>query len=82
MALMLGQLLEALREVGAGDKSAPAAAEKVANYDNRLAGIEARLSGVEARLGSMDSRTSVMTWVIGINVAITLVVLAKLLMLH
>jgi hypothetical protein len=89
MSLMLGKLFDALREAGAPDQSARAAAEEVAEYENRLLGIESKLVGIEARililegrLGSVDSRLALMTWAMGINVAVTLAVLAKLLTLH
>jgi hypothetical protein len=64
MALQLGALRDALLEGGATPDTASKAAEEVAGYENRLAAIEARLS--------------VLTWISGTNVALTLGVLFKL----
>jgi hypothetical protein len=96
MALQLGALREALLDAGAQPAKAERAAEEVAGYETRFGGIEARLGriegrldGMDARLGGMDakmsgmdSRLGLMTWVIGINMALTLAVLAKLITLR
>jgi hypothetical protein len=60
MSLRLGALHDALLDPGNADK-AQRAAEEVANYDTRLA--------------SVDSRLTVLTWMVGTNVALTLGVL-------
>lgn len=64
MALMLGALYHALLEAGAGDEPARRAAEEVAAYDARLAGIEREVSIVK--------------WMIGTNIALTLIVLGTI----
>jgi hypothetical protein len=58
MALMLGNLYEALREAGATHDKALAAAEEGASYESRLARIE--------------SDTRLLKWMVGVNIAITL----------
>lgn len=65
MALQLGALREALIEAGASGDSANKAAEEVAACENRLA--------------SMDNRPSVLTWMVGTNIVISLGVLWRLL---
>ncbi len=57
--------MEALLEAGATRDTARKAAEKVANYEGRLATLESRLS--------------TLTWMAGTNVALTIAVLFKLL---
>jgi hypothetical protein len=64
MALQLGALRDALIDAGAQPDKARAAAEEAALYENRLA--------------SMDSRLSVLTWMVGANLALTIGILFKL----
>jgi hypothetical protein len=85
----LGALREALLDAGAHPDKAARAAEEVAAYETRFGSIEARLGrmegrldGMDARLGGMDARLGLMTWAVGINVALTLAVLAKLIAFH
>ena len=61
MALQLGALRAALLDAGAKPDTADKAAEEVAGYENRLAGLE--------------TKVSVLTWMVGTNVALTLAVL-------
>lgn len=66
MPLRLGHLYDALRSAqGINDEAARQAAEEVANYDNRLARVESRLD--------------LLTWMVGVNIALTIGVLLKLL---
>lgn len=51
MALMMGQLYQALRESGASDESARKAAEEVADYQKQLSDIRSDRSMVKALLG-------------------------------
>jgi hypothetical protein len=62
---MLGKLYAALRDAGANEQEAREAAEEAAGYESRLA--------------SLDTRVTVLTWMVGANVALTVAVLAKLL---
>ena len=64
MALQLGALRDALLEAGASEEKARKASEEAASYGTRLAGIEGRLS--------------VLPWMTGTNVALTIAVLFKL----
>lgn len=65
MALQLGALRDALIEAGASEDKASRAAEELASYENRLA--------------SMENKLSVLIWMVGTNLAVTLGLLAKML---
>jgi hypothetical protein len=64
MALMLGKLHDALIAANVPPDKAREAAEEVAGFENRLANIETKLS--------------VLTWMAGTNIVITLGILWKL----
>jgi hypothetical protein len=61
MALQLGALRDALLDAGASPEKARAASEELASYENRLA--------------SIDTRLSLLTWMVGLNLAMTLAIL-------
>jgi predicted ATPase len=65
MPVMIGELYDALKEAGASEEKARAAATSVAVYENRFAKLETDLA--------------VLKWIAGTNVVLTLAVLAKLL---
>ena len=65
MTLQLGALRDALLEAGATPEKAAKAAEEAAAYENRLAKIETDLT--------------VLKWMVGTNVVLTLGILGKLL---
>jgi hypothetical protein len=64
MAMMMGHLYSALKQAGADEESAKRAAEEVATYD--------------ARMNTIENRLSVLTWMVGTNVALTLAIVGKL----
>jgi hypothetical protein len=64
VAIQLGALRTALLEAGASVEKAEKAAEEGASYETRLAGIE--------------SRVSVLTWMVGANVGLTILVIGAL----
>jgi len=63
MALQLGALRDALAEAGASADLARKAAEEVARY--------------ETRFGKIEADMSVLKWMSGANIALTLLVLGK-----
>jgi hypothetical protein len=67
MALMLGSLRDALVDAGASADKADKAAEEAAGYENRLAKIE--------------TDVALLKWMGGVNIALTVVVLGKVLFL-
>ena len=64
MAMQLGALRTALLEAGASAAKADQAAEEGAAYETRLAGLE--------------TRVAVLTWMVGANVGLTILVLGGL----
>lgn len=52
------------------------ATEGVATY---LATIEKRFAGIETRLAAIDAKLTLLTWTLGVNIAMVAAVLAKLL---
>ncbi len=64
MALQLGATRDAFLEAGASTAAANRAAEELAAYENRLA--------------SLDGRISVLTWMVGANITLTILVLGSL----
>jgi hypothetical protein len=71
MALQLGALRDALIDAGAKPDKAAAASEEPASYDNRVSGIEGKLAGIESRL-------TILTWAVGIQASLTLVILGSM----
>jgi hypothetical protein len=75
MPVMMERLYDALRAAHVPDEQARAAAVEAAEHESRFAAIETKLAELEARV-------STLTWVVGINIALTTAVLAKLLTLR
>ena len=61
---MISQVYDALKEAGASDEKAKAAAQALANYENRFARI--------------DTDLVLLKWMIGFNLAFTMAILWKL----
>ena len=55
MAIMLAKTYHALKAAGAPEDDAIAAAEELAEYENRLTSIDNRLSIIEARLIDLEN---------------------------
>ena len=64
MAMQLGALRTALLNAGASADAADKAAEEVAPYETRVTGLE--------------TRVAVLTWMVGVNVGLTILVLGGL----
>ena len=58
MAIMLAKTYAAFKAAGAPEGDAAAAAEELANYENRLASIDNRLAILEGRLTAIETRVS------------------------
>ena len=63
MAILMGDLRAALVDAGASEELATKAATEVATYEARLAGLE--------------SRVTLLTWMVGANLALTTTVLFR-----
>ena len=64
MSTMISEVYDALKEAGASEEKAKAAAQALANYENRFASINTDLVPLK--------------WMIGFNLAFTMAVLWKL----
>ena len=64
MSTMISEVYDALKEAGASDEKAKAAAQALANYENRFAKI--------------DTNLALLKWMIGFNLAFTMAILWKL----
>jgi hypothetical protein len=93
MAIMLAKTYAAFKAAGAPEDDAIAAAEELADYENRLTSIDNRLSIIEARVTNVENgltqfradvnaRFTMLTWAVGINAAATIAVLGMLLREH
>jgi phage shock protein A len=86
MPLMNEELYRALLEAGASEDRATLAARSVAEHDaqlvrieGRLAGLESRMTALEMRMTALESRMTLLMWALGLNVALTLAIMARLL---
>lgn len=97
VALMLGALRDALKEAGASDAAARAAAEEVASYESRLGGIEQQIVGLRAdferqlaelrayvdqRFTVIEGRLNLLGWMVGTLSAVQIALLLRLLFVH
>ncbi len=64
MSTMISEVYDALKEAGASEEKAKAAAQALANYENRFARI--------------DTDLVLLKWMVGFNLAFTMAVLWKL----
>jgi len=58
MAIMLAKTYAALKAAGAPEGEAVAAAEELADYENRLTSIDSRLALIEGRLAAVEARVT------------------------
>jgi hypothetical protein len=72
MPTMISEVYDALLEAGASEEKARKAAEAVAQYDQRF-------TGLEQRIVQLDRRMSLLHWMVGTNIVLTLGCLWKLL---
>ena len=72
MPVMPSKTYDALIAPSTPDDKARAAAEKLANYENRVASIDNRLAGLEGK-------SSILIWAVGVNAAATIAILGILL---
>lgn len=82
MALQLGALRDALLAANVPADKANRAAEEVATFEIRFVGIDTGMAQVKGRLAGVNARLGILTWAVGINIALTLATLAKLIAQH
>ena len=78
-AIMVTEPHDALRSAGADEGKAREAATAVADFAARIIGIDAKAIGLDRKMGAVDGRVSQLTWMVGINIALTTGVIVKLL---
>lgn len=75
MPTMISEVYDALRDAqGVSDEKARKAAEAIAAYESRFADLVSRTD-------RPDGRMSTLTWMVGTNITLTLLVLGKLFLL-
>jgi uncharacterized protein YlxW (UPF0749 family) len=90
---VLAKTYAAFKAAGVSDEQAAAAAEELADYENRLTSIDNRLSTIEARVTNLENalaqfradvnaRFTMLVWAVGINAAATIAILGVLLRGH
>lgn len=72
MPVMLSEVYDALRDIGVNDEKARKAAEAVAASDHRFAALDSRMVALEGKV-------TLLSWMVGTNIVLTLGVLWKLL---
>lgn len=72
MATMIAEVYDAFKAAGVDDEKARKAAEAVASYENKFQDLKSDIREVATKV-------SVLTWVVGLNVALNLGILGKLL---
>jgi chromosome segregation ATPase len=90
MARMIAEVYDALRSAGAEEDKARAAATAVAGQleldgrldrlESRFDRLETRFDRLETRLGKLETDVAVLKWMVGANIALTILVLGKLLL--
>ena len=78
MTVMIVELYDALREAGASEDKARDAARSVSDNDLRLAKIEGEITGLKGQVDGLKMRIDALTWVVGLNTALSLAILVKL----
>ena len=68
---MLSRTYDALKAAGVPDNKAREAVEEIAGYENRPVGIEPLLTGIEAKV-------SMLQWMLGLNLAVSLAIVVIL----
>ena len=91
MARMIAEVYAALRSAGADEEKARSAATAVAGQwevearldqiGKRIDRIDDRLERLESRIAKVETDLAVLKWMIGANIALTIIILGKLLTL-
>lgn len=71
MTTMISEVYEALREAGATEEKAQAAAKAIANYDDRF-------NRLELNIESIKGEQCLLKWMIGFNLAFTMAILWRI----
>lgn len=75
MPTMISEVYDAFRDAqGVSEEKARKAAEAIAAYESRFADLGARMDRLEGRMNTL-------TWMVGTNITLTLLVIGKLFLL-
>lgn len=87
MARMIAEIYDALKNAGADEDKARAAATAVTGQSEiearldqvvwRIDKIDGRLERLETRVAKVETDLAVLKWMIGANIALTIIVLGK-----
>jgi chromosome segregation ATPase len=91
MSVLIVELYDALKDAGASEERARAVARAVSDnevrlnkiegrldtIDGRLLGVQAQLDGLKAQVETLKMRTETLTWVMGLNAALTFAILVR-----
>lgn len=79
MTTMIREIYEAFKEAGASEDKSSAAAEAIANYEDRTSGLrqhmDERFSAIDQKITAHDGRFTLLQWMLGFNLAISAAVL-------
>ena len=86
MATMVLEVYDALKEAGASEANARGAAEAVLHGDaarlDRVEGslreVKAELAGMRREIDQLNGKVATLTWMVGLNITLVLLVLGKL----
>jgi len=75
MTTMVAEIYDALLAAGSPDDKARKAAEAIAQVDTRM-------MDVGGRMDRLDGKIDRITWMLGANLSLSLLIMGKLLLLH
>jgi len=79
MSTMIAEIYDAFKDAGVNDEKAKAAAKAVAEYDNRFNRVDNELAVIKAEIVAAKSEVTVIKWLMGISIALTISILSLLL---
>jgi len=76
MSTMIAEVYEALKEAGASEEKSKAAAQALADYDNRFDRLDLDLAGIRGELAVLKAELAMVKWIVsGVGFGVLLLVL-------
>jgi len=76
MSTMIAKVYEALKEAGASEEKSKAAAQALADYDNRFDRLDLDLAGIRGELAVLKAELAMVKWIVsGVGFGVLLLVL-------
>ncbi|HKZ97290.1 MAG TPA: integrase [Hyphomicrobiaceae bacterium] len=73
---MIAEVYEALKEAGASEEKSKAAAQALADYDNRFDRLDLDLAGIRGELAVLKAELAMVKWIVsGVGFGVLLLVL-------